>query len=86
MGDEAADVTPLWRWMREKRVTLGELATRVGVTPEYLSNVRRGVNRPSDELKWKLEDATKAIEVERGFANPTGVTCAAWFEKRPVTA
>ena len=50
---------PLWRHMlgdslRERRNDLGqtldEIATRAGVSPQYLSEVERGLKEPSSEI------------------------------------
>ena len=50
---------PLWRHMlgdslRERRndlgQTLGEVATRAGVSPQYLSEIERGLKEPSSEI------------------------------------
>lgn len=80
------DATALWRWMDERRVTLEELARLVGYTPQHLSDIRRGVRRPSDELKQKIEAATQGIEKKMGVPRPKGVRIAEWYAKPGATA
>lgn len=72
--------TPLWRWMNERRVTLEELALLVECTPQHLSDIRRGVRRPSDALKESILRATVEMERQRGYAKPTGVPISVWYE------
>lgn len=78
--------TALWRWMTERRVTVEELATLVGCTPQYLSDVRRGVKRPSDQLKLAIAEHTIAIEKKQGVARPKGVVATSWYEKSEASA
>jgi predicted transcriptional regulator len=56
---EAKPREPLWRHMlgdslRERRNDLGqtldEVATRAGVSPQYLSEIERGLKEPSSEI------------------------------------
>lgn len=49
----------LWAWMTAKDTTLEALAKKLGVTPNYLSDLRRGVHRPSDDLKFAIERITE---------------------------
>ena len=74
------DATALWRWMDERRVTLEELARYVEKTPQHLSDVRRGVRRPSDALKQAIYTATIEIETKQGVSRPKGVPISVWFE------
>lgn len=80
------NATRLWRWMDEHRVTLNELAGLVGYASQYLSDVRRGVCRPSDTLKVALQDVTLQLEEQRGIAEPRGVRAADWFDDGKVAA
>ena len=57
--DEPADVEPLWRELvgpivRGERTarhrTLGQVAERAGISPQYLSEVERGLKEPSSEM------------------------------------
>lgn len=82
--DLPANATALWRWMHRHRVTLEELAEKVGCTPVYIGNLRRGVARPSDDLKIKIERETLAWERRHGIKSPEGVLVAAWFERAEV--
>ncbi|MDX1889312.1 helix-turn-helix transcriptional regulator [Mycolicibacterium sp. 050158] len=56
---ESADVEPLWRELagrlvREERTsqgrTLGQVSQRAGISPQYLSEVERGLKEPSSEM------------------------------------
>jgi DNA-binding XRE family transcriptional regulator len=60
---------PLWRHMlgdrlRELRhrrgATLGEIARRAGVSPQYLSEVERGIKEPSSQM---IAAIARALEV-----------------------
>ena len=75
----------LWQWMERFKVTVAELAKLLDVTPNYLGDVRRGVYKPSDELKLKIEEHTIRIETERGVKRPRGVVPGDWF-LRPVSS
>lgn len=70
---------PLATWLDLRRVTNAELAKRIDVSAETVSRIRRGVNRPDDDMKIKIAVATKAIETELGLAQPRGVFCSDWF-------
>lgn len=57
--DIPAPPLPLWRHMlgaelrrlrSERGETLGETATRAGVSPQYLSEMERGIKDPSSEM------------------------------------
>lgn len=78
---------PLWRpllgrqlrWLRLQRgETLAETARRAGVSPQYLSEVERGIKEPSSEmvaaiagaLGATLLDLTSAIAWELTAATP----------------
>lgn len=73
--------TDLWRWMFERRVTLAELAKLVECTSQHLSDIRRGVRRPSDPLKIKIAEQTIAMERAQGVpaSKARGVPTSAWF-------
>ena len=52
-------VEPLWREVlgellrrlrHERRLTLGESADRAGLSPQYLSEIERGLKEPSSEM------------------------------------
>jgi transcriptional regulator with XRE-family HTH domain len=73
----------LWHWMAERRVTLEELARLVEVTPQHLSDIRRGVRRPSDALKLAIERATIELERAQGVGRPKGVRVVSWFAPAP---
>lgn len=56
---EKAGLEPLWRQMvgdqlrrrrQDRGETLGETATRAGVSPQYLSEIERGLKEPSSEM------------------------------------
>ena len=56
---ESADVEPLWRELagralRAERTaqgrTLGQVSERAGISPQYLSEVERGLKEPSSEM------------------------------------
>ncbi|MCH1881861.1 helix-turn-helix transcriptional regulator [Agrococcus sp. ARC_14] len=83
---------PLWRellgrrlrWLRLQRgETLAETARRAGVSPQYLSEIERGIKEPSSEmvaaiagaLGTSLLDLTSAIawELTAAIAAPAGV-------------
>ena len=59
MADDRDDTEPLWRDMlgrqlrrmrRERGETLTETAGRAGISPQYLSEIERGVKEPSSEM------------------------------------
>jgi len=74
--------TPLWRWMAERRITLEVLAERLKITPQHLGDLRRGVRRPSDDLKIAIAAMTTQIEREMGIAasKVRGVPIISWYE------
>ena len=56
---EEKSLEPLWRQMvgdqlrrrrHDRGETLGETATRAGVSPQYLSEIERGLKEPSSEM------------------------------------
>jgi len=49
--------------MRRSKVRPGELADRIGVTPQYVSYLRSGKRRPSLEMLGKI---AKELGVEMG--------------------
>lgn len=61
---------PLRRWRDAKRVTLADLARRVGVSPSHISEIERGINAPSLELAAKLSRETSVPIVD--FVRSTG--------------
>lgn len=68
--------------MARVRVTNEELAERAGVSTVYISSLRRGKARPSDDLKVTLARVTREMEELRGLAPPyTGVPVEAWFPR-----
>ncbi|WTW97670.1 helix-turn-helix domain-containing protein [Streptomycetaceae bacterium NBC_01309] len=84
---------PLWRHVlgdqfrslrHERRETLVETAGRAGVSPQYLSEVERGIKEPSSEmiaalagaLGVTLVDLTIAVSEHLRSAAPVGVTAA----------
>jgi len=69
--------------MYNRRVTLDALAKRLDVSPGHLGDIRRGVRRPSDALKVKIQEVTRAIESEDGVADPVGVSVLDWFSALP---
>ncbi|MGM7678831.1 helix-turn-helix domain-containing protein [Microbacterium sp. A94] len=79
------DPEPLWRQMlgdqlrrrrHEREETLTETADRAGVSPQYLSEVERGLKEPSSEmiaaisgaLETNLIDLTSAVADELRMA------------------
>src|SRR5690349_22191773 len=94
------DAEPLWRHvlgqqLRHRRIargeTLFETAGRAGISPQYLSEMERGVKEPSSEmiaavlgaLDMTLADltlavATSLLAVPAGRA-PAGPTCQAAY-------
>lgn len=76
----------LWHWMAERRVTLEELARLVKCTPQHLSDIRRGVRRPSDGLKLAIETASVEIERRAGVSRPKGVRIGEWFTPASMAA
>ncbi|BBZ31113.1 hypothetical protein MMAD_54080 [Mycolicibacterium madagascariense] len=56
---ESPDVEPLWRELAGKAIrsertkqgrTLGDVSERAGISPQYLSEVERGLKEPSSEM------------------------------------
>ncbi|WP_436702368.1 helix-turn-helix domain-containing protein [Nocardioides sp. BYT-33-1] len=59
MAEEQREAEPLWRDLvgrrlrdlrRERGETLTETAGRAGISPQYLSEIERGVKEPSSEM------------------------------------
>jgi len=59
MAEEQSAAEPLWRELvgrrlralrRERDETLTETAERAGISPQYLSEIERGVKEPSSEM------------------------------------
>jgi DNA-binding XRE family transcriptional regulator len=66
---EEKRLEPLWRHMvgdqlrrlrHERGETLGETATRAGVSPQYLSEIERGRKEPSSEM---IAAVTGALDI-----------------------
>ena len=88
---------PLWREVlgrrlrvlrQEQQETLSETASRAGISPQYLSEIERGLKEPSSEmiaavagaLEVTLIDLTAAVVAElRAAAQPAAVGCRATF-------
>lgn len=89
MADDAraAEPEPLWRHLvgermrahrHERGETLGEVARRAGVSPQYLSEMERGSKDPSSEmiaavagaLGWSLLDLTRSVAGQLAPAVP----------------
>jgi transcriptional regulator with XRE-family HTH domain len=87
-------IEPLWRHMVGDRLrslrhdrgeTLGETAARAGVSPQYLSEMERGVKEPSSEmiaavagaLDVSLLDLTVAVAEELRAAAPVAAPARA---------
>jgi DNA-binding XRE family transcriptional regulator len=88
---------PLWREALGERLRgirhqrgerLADTAERAGVSPQYLSEIERGLKEPSSEmiaavagaLEVTLIDLTAAVVEElRAAAQPTAVGCRATF-------
>lgn len=81
---ESRDMTQIYkalgkaiRQQRKKhRLTQEALADRIGITPQYLSRIERGVVRPSLELIYDFSDILEcsiylllppSLEPQRGF-------------------
>ena len=56
---ESPDVEPLWRELAGRAIrserteqgrTLGDVSERAGISPQYLSEVERGLKEPSSEM------------------------------------
>lgn len=67
------DPEPLWREMlgeqlrrlrHEREETLGETAARAGVSPQYLSEVERGLKEPSSEMIAAIAGALETTLIE----------------------
>jgi transcriptional regulator with XRE-family HTH domain len=63
---DTPDVEPLWRelvgrLLREERTeqgrTLGQVSERAGISPQYLSEVERGLKEPSSEMLASISGA-----------------------------
>ena len=78
---------PLWREMlgaqlrrrrREREETLGETAATAGVSPQYLSEVERGLKEPSSEMIAAIAGAldTTLIELASGVTDQLRATAA----------
>ena len=84
---------PLWRDVlgehlrtlrRERGETLAETASRAGVSPQYLSEMERGIKEPSSEMIAAVAGALEVtlVEVATAIADhlraiPSGPTCRA---------
>ncbi len=87
---------PLWRHMvgdqlrrsrLEREETQAETAIRAGVSPQYLSEMERGVKEPSSEmiaavagaLDLSLADLALAVSENLRFGSAVGANCQAAF-------
>jgi len=77
------DANALWLWMERHDLDNATLAKKIGISPNYVSDLKRGVFRPSDEIKLKIEMVTKAHEQSAGSKKPRGVLASSWLP--PVT-
>jgi predicted transcriptional regulator len=75
------DATELWKWMDHWNVPVQSFAATLEITPQHLSDVRRGKRRPSDELKRKIETATLAYERQHRVKHPRGVKILTWYSR-----
>lgn len=77
MADETRHHEPLWREIlgeqlrqrrHDRRETLTDTASRAGLSPQYLSEVERGLKEPSSEMIAALAGAldTSLIELANG--------------------
>ncbi|MEV6965996.1 helix-turn-helix transcriptional regulator [Hamadaea sp. NPDC051192] len=90
------DREPLWRHVlgdhlrslrQERGETLAETAGRAGVSPQYLSEMERGIKEPSSEmiaavagaLDSTLVDVASAIAENLRSSLPAGPTCRAAY-------
>jgi DNA-binding XRE family transcriptional regulator len=76
----ASGPEPLWRHLlgdqlrrrrHERDETLGETAQKAGVSPQYLSEVERGLKEPSSEMISAIAGAldTTLVELTSGVAD-----------------
>jgi transcriptional regulator with XRE-family HTH domain len=90
--DEPATGEPLWRelvgdQLRQTRLDRGErlvdVAERAGVSPQYLSEVERGLKDPSSEMLAAVAGSLELTVRELGIravgavARPSGPVCLA---------
>jgi DNA-binding XRE family transcriptional regulator len=88
--DRPADVEPLWREsvgreLRRERHAAGrrlvDVAEEAGVSPQYLSEVERGLKDPSSELLAAMAGAlglsVGALAVRAGSVAPASPVCLA---------
>lgn len=83
LTDLPSTATVLWRWMNAHDVKLGAFAKKLKVSSNYLSDLRRGVYTPSDDLKLKIAKATADHEAKAGSKTPRGVQPGDWFPVLP---
>lgn len=85
---EAAPLEPLWRevlggHLRELRAdrnqTLVDTARRAGISPQYLSEIERGLKEPSSEMISAVAGAldTTLAEIASGIGRDLGRRAAA---------
>jgi transcriptional regulator with XRE-family HTH domain len=89
----ASEPEPLWRHVVGDRLrslrhdrgeTLGEVARRAGVSPQYLSEMERGSKDPSSEmvaavagaLGWSLLDLTRSVSEQLAPTEPARAQAA----------
>ncbi|MFI2752187.1 helix-turn-helix domain-containing protein [Cellulomonas sp. P22] len=82
---EGAPREPLWRHALGARVrslrhargeTLGDVASRAGVSPQYLSEIERGLKEPSSEMIAAVAGAMDATLVDLTLAVAESLTSA----------
>ena len=73
MADDRDHTEPLWRDLlgrelrrmrRERGETLSETAERAGISPQYLSEIERGLKEPSSEMIAAVAGALEVTLVE----------------------
>jgi transcriptional regulator with XRE-family HTH domain len=91
-SSQAPEREPLWRNVlgeqlrrlrQDRGQTLHQLAERAGLSPQYLSEMERGVKEPSSEmiaavagaLGTTLVDLTMGVTERLRAARPAGPTC-----------
>lgn len=84
--DRIDEVEPLWRellgrrlrWLRLQRgETLAETARRAGISPQYLSEIERGIKEPSSEMVAAIAGALGASLLDLTSAIAWELTAAA---------
>jgi transcriptional regulator with XRE-family HTH domain len=96
MADTPSPPEPLWRDVlgdhlrrlrHDRGETLAETAGRAGVSPQYLSEVERGMKEPSSEMIAAMAGAldTTLVDLAAGVAEslrtPQAMVCAGWLSR-----